>query len=163
VDKDDASGLTIVDEIKTSALDFSELSDDALGRYWAQAAVYGHFLCTARQLDRIILQLTYYQTTTKQITRQQWPLPAADLAEYYQALLHDYAGWVIFRHQLKQERDASLTPLTFPFGDFRPQQREFAAAGVQDDPYPAAVVCSSPHGHRQNHGDAVPRREGDAR
>ncbi len=128
VDKDDASGLTIVDEIKTSALDFAELSDDALGRYWAQAAVYGHFLCTDRQLDRIILQLTYYQTTTKQITRQQWPLPAADLAEYYQALLHDYAGWVIFRHQLKQERDASLTPLTFPFGDFRPQQREFAAA-----------------------------------
>lgn len=125
---DPATGTLVVEEIKTSALDFADLTDDALGRYWAQAAVYGHFLCTARELDHIILQLTYYQTTTKHITRQQWPLSAADLADYFTTLTTDYAGWLAFRQTLKKERDASIAELAFPFGHFRPQQREFSAA-----------------------------------
>lgn len=128
VDVDDDSGLTVVDEIKTAEDDFADLTNDALGRYWAQVAIYGHFLCADRDLTQIILQLTYYQTTTKKITRTQWPFSAAELTEYFETLVHDYESWIIFRDELREKRDASIKELAFPFGHFRPQQREFAAA-----------------------------------
>ena len=44
---------------------------------------YGHMYCQQEQLSEITLQLTYYQTTTKQITRQERHFTEAALAEFY--------------------------------------------------------------------------------
>lgn len=43
---------------------------------------YGHMYCQQEQLSEITLQLTYYQTTTKQITRQERHFTEAALAEF---------------------------------------------------------------------------------
>ena len=66
-----ADGLKCVDdipsqiiEIKTSSLEFEELSANTLELYWAQAKIYAHIIMEKEGLSELSLKLIYVQTTT---------------------------------------------------------------------------------------------------
>lgn len=117
---------TLVDEIKTSAPAFKDLSDDALTRYWGQTKFYAWLLCEKLDQDQITGQLTYYQTTTDQITRTQKTWTRSKLKTFVQDVLDRYEYWLHLRSSWCQTRDQAARELSFPYPHFRPQQRQFA-------------------------------------
>ncbi len=122
------TGQVVIDEIKTSEPAFEELPPEKVELFWYQAMCYGHMYCQQEQLSEITLQLTYYQTTTKQITRQERHFTEAVLAEFFTDLMKRYEQWVIFKEEWRILRNKSLKNLSFPYGEYRKGQRELAVA-----------------------------------
>lgn len=125
---DSSHSRVIIEEIKTSARDWADVTQNTKDRYWAQARVYGHFLCDKRDLPEVELDLIYYQTNTDQITRFTEVATAEALADYFQDLLNDFGDWLKMRSDIIAARDVSIEPLVFPFPAYRKGQRELAAA-----------------------------------
>lgn len=124
----DAENRTVIDEIKTSEPAFSELLEEQIEMYWYQVMCYGHIYCQQENLAAITLQLTYYQTTTKEITRQEKDFTKAELKDFFDDLTQKYEQWLIFRANWRKLRNRSLQQLTFPYGEYRAGQRELAVA-----------------------------------
>ncbi|EOL45886.1 ATP-dependent DNA helicase [Enterococcus caccae] len=124
----DAKNRTVIDEIKTSEPAFSELRKEQVDMYWYQVMCYGHIYCQQEDIETIVLQLTYYQTTTKDITRQEREFTKAELKEFFDSLTQKYEQWLIFKANWRKIRNQSLKQLPFPYGDYRSGQRELAVA-----------------------------------
>ncbi|WP_461226004.1 ATP-dependent DNA helicase [Lacticaseibacillus suihuaensis] len=125
----DTSGATpVIEEIKTSARDWADVTQNTKDRYWAQARIYGHFLCLDRGWDKVQLDLIYYQTATDEVTRFSEVQRAPDLALFFEDLIADWADWLRMRSDIVAARDASIHGLSFPFGAYRKGQRELAVA-----------------------------------
>lgn len=130
-----ADGVTLADttatieEIKTSDTDFDKLSENTLTLYWAQAKLYAHLLFTKLpDLTKITITLTYFQTTTETVTQTDQTLDRDQAAAFFQQVIDEYVTWLKFRDDLRARRDPTIKTLTFPFGQYRPGQRELAVA-----------------------------------
>lgn len=118
----------VVEEIKTSARAWEALPQNTKDRYWAQARVYGHFLCTDRDLDSIEIDLVYYQTSNDKVTRFTEHHTAQELADDFADLIAEFADWLKLRSDIITRRNASIPDLSFPFPQYRAGQHELAAA-----------------------------------
>ncbi|MFD1484401.1 ATP-dependent DNA helicase [Lacticaseibacillus baoqingensis] len=121
----------IVEEIKTSARAWEQLPQNTKDRYWAQARVYGHFLCQDRDLAEITLDLVYYQTSNDQVTRFSETHSAQALSLMFDDLLAEFADWLKMRSDIIQTRNASIATLAFPFPEYRKGQYELASAAYK--------------------------------
>ncbi|GAF41916.1 DNA helicase [Agrilactobacillus composti DSM 18527 = JCM 14202] len=118
-----------IDEIKTSETLFAQLEPGTLALYWGQVKFYGYlFLATHPDLDSITLQLTYYQTLDKDITRTQQTYTRAELEAFALPIIADYAGWLVFEANWQAKRQQAAQQLKFPFPAFRNQQRSLATS-----------------------------------
>lgn len=124
----DDKNRTVIDEIKTSEPAFSELLEEKIDMYWYQVMCYGHIYCQQEELDKVTLQLTYYQTTTKEITRQEKEFTKSELKIFFDDLTQQYEQWMIFKANWRTIRNQSLQKMTFPYGDYRTGQRELSVA-----------------------------------
>ncbi len=119
----------LIEEIKTSDQAFDELTDNTRTLYWGQVQVYGYLLLKDHpDLDQVTLQLTYFQVTTEKTTKEQRVMHRAELDQFFQELITEYDYWLTLRADLRQQRNASITDLPFPFPAFRPGQHDLAAA-----------------------------------
>lgn len=118
----------IIEEIKTSAREWGALPQNTKDRYWAQARVYGHFLCQDRDLTGIDLDLVYYQTSNDKVTRFSEHHTAQELADDFADLLAEFGDWLKMRSDIVTTRDESIADLEFPFPAYRAGQRELAVA-----------------------------------
>ncbi|EOI01770.1 helicase [Enterococcus moraviensis ATCC BAA-383] len=119
---------TVIDEIKTSEPAFSELLDEQIDMFWYQVMCYGHIYCQQNDLETITLQLTYFQTTTEEITRQEKEFTKEELKIFFDDLTQKYEQWLIFKANWRKTRNRSLQKLSFPYGEYRAGQRELAVA-----------------------------------
>lgn len=117
----------LVEEIKTSARAFDHLDQNTIDRYWAQAFVYGHYLCKQRELDGIDFDLIYFDTRHKEREDHKQHKTAAELADFYRELIAQFAIWMQMRADIIKERNATAQDLQFPFPEFRAGQRQFSA------------------------------------
>ncbi|MFC6169437.1 ATP-dependent DNA helicase [Loigolactobacillus jiayinensis] len=117
-----------IEEIKTSDLDFTELSENTLRLYWGQAQVYGYILAVQQELIDVTLQLTYFQTTTETITTKTKVLSRTELTDFFQQLIAEYEEWLVLRDQWRAQRNQTVKQVTFPFPAYRQGQRELAVA-----------------------------------
>lgn len=117
----------LVEEIKTSDLDFEALPESTSQLYWAQAQVYAYLLMHQEEnLAEVTLQLTYVQTPDETITTKTKPYTKQEAAAFFSALITDYQEWLALRHKLDQQRINSAQALKFPFPNYRPGQRQLA-------------------------------------
>ncbi|MFD2306203.1 ATP-dependent DNA helicase [Enterococcus termitis] len=124
----DENDRTVIDEIKTSEPEFSELPEEQIDMYWYQVMCYGHIYCQQNELEEITLQLTYFQTTTEEITQKTKTFSKQELYLFFEELIRKYEQWVIFKANWRTIRNQSLKTLPFPYGDYRKGQRELAVA-----------------------------------
>lgn len=116
----------LIEEIKTSARAFANLDQNTTDRYWAQAFVYGHFLCQERELRAVTIDLIYFDTRHNEAEHHKQDKTAAELAEFYRQLLATFTMWMQMRADIITTRNASAQELEFPFPAFRDGQRQFA-------------------------------------
>ena len=130
-----ADGLKCIDdipsqivEIKTSSLEFEELSANTLELYWAQAKIYAHILMEKEGLSELSLKLIYVQTTTNVTTEKIQIISKNKAKDFFNKVIESFTNWIKLQHQLKKERDLSINNLDFPFSSYRQNQYEFATA-----------------------------------
>lgn len=130
-----ADGVTLteqaasIEEIKTSETVFDQLSDNTLTLYWAQVKIYAYLLMNKEtDLDQVTLTLTYFQTNTETTTQTDQVITRAEAQDFFEQVITEYVTWLKFRADLRARRDPTIQALSFPFGAYRPGQRELAVA-----------------------------------
>ncbi len=136
----------IVDEIKTTNVPMEAITESFQEVHWAQAQCYGYFLCIQRDLERIGVRLTYYQTETEEIKRFTRNFSKEDLQQFYEGLLEQYVEWARWQAEWKEIRNHTIGTLPFPFPSYRKGQREMAVAVYRTILSKARLYCQAPTG-----------------
>ena len=106
--------LVTVDEIKGVFQDVN-LLEQPVGVHLAQAKCYAYITALQRQLSEISVQMTYCNLDTEEIRRFREHYSFGELKEWFEALIAAYEKWADFQYRAKQERNASIAKLEFPF------------------------------------------------
>ncbi|MBR6954289.1 MAG: ATP-dependent DNA helicase [Clostridia bacterium] len=100
---------------------------EAVPAHRAQAVIYGHMLCLRDSLPRVEVRVVYVDRSGGVLAA----FPETMTAEACAAVFDSFREpWLRRRERLKahaDRRDTSLRHLGFPFGAWRPGQRELAA------------------------------------
>ncbi|KRL01844.1 helicase C-terminal domain-containing protein [Liquorilactobacillus capillatus] len=115
-------------EIKTSALNFDDLSLAKQNLYWAQLKMYAAILIKDTKLKQIKLELIYVQTSNEQITHKYAILTKKEADKFFNKTIAVFTEWASLKQRMFVQRNHSISKLHFPFKDYRPRQHELAAA-----------------------------------
>lgn len=118
----------VVDEIKTTAAPLHLVLEDSHPAHWAQGCLYAHIICAEQGLDAISVQLRYCNIDTEEVKTFLRPYTAAQLADFVRDLLAGYEKWARLSTDARQQRNAALQALSFPFAEYREGQRPLAVA-----------------------------------
>ncbi|EWM44704.1 DEAD/DEAH box helicase family protein [Bordetella holmesii 70147] len=141
----DAS-LGRLEEIKTYRGELSAMGANQRALHWAQAHIYGHLMCQARNLAGLSLALIYVDVQTLDETALTEWQDAPALADYFGQACERYLLWAQRQAQHRFARDAALDAMRFPHGDFRPGQRELAVAVFRAARDGRALLAQAPTG-----------------
>ena len=139
----DEAGVTVIDEIKTTAVPADDIAEDMNPCHWAQGMVYGALYGRQQGLEKLDVRLTYYQIDTDDILRFVRHFTLEELEAFLQDLLEQYAPWAQRQLAWKEQRGISLSALDFPFPAYRPGQRALAG-----EVYRACTAAPSKSGVR---------------
>jgi len=115
-------GRHVIEEIK-----LGEEGQVLIPAHRAQAAMYGHMLCAKEKLDGACLRVLYVNTHGEALACYEEEQTAKELCGEFDALCTPAAAWEERKLLHRQERDASLSGLPFPFGAYREGQKRFAS------------------------------------
>lgn len=121
----------IIDEIKTSEVQFEELEDDQIEIYFYQAMVYAYIYSLQNHLTNIQVQLTYYQTIEEETVQRRRSYEWSFLKDFFDKLIKEYHKWLVFQKNWRDQRNKTLQQMSFPYQEFRSGQRELAAAAYK--------------------------------
>lgn len=115
-------------EIKTSDVQYEQLSESMTTLYWAQAKVYAHFLMLKEPiLKSVKLTLCYVQTPDEDITTESITISKDDAKTFFNELISEYEEWLKLRTDIIKQRNQTANQMPFPFEQFRDGQRQFSA------------------------------------
>ncbi|WP_088041100.1 ATP-dependent DNA helicase [Bacillus sp. EAC] len=121
----------IIEEIKSTKRELSEISQESYPVHWAQAKVYGYFICEELQLDNIMIQLTYVSIESEEKKCFQINYTKDALNDYIRFALKKYYPFAKWKYDHIKFRNQSIKELSFPFPSFRKGQRKLAGAVYQ--------------------------------
>ena len=116
----------IIDEIKTTTKNVMDIDYDFNELHWAQAKVYAYIYSKEKNLDSIIVQLTYYNVEDfgTKFLRKEYSFH--ELREFFYDLIEKYKEWIILEKIWIDFRNDSIENFNFPFESYRKGQRELA-------------------------------------
>lgn len=145
-----------LEEIKTHRGDLSRVREAQRNLHRAQLRAYGALLCRQEKLSQIDLALIYYDVGKDKETPITETALAEDLWQELESLCVIYSGWAEQEANHRQERDQALTDLTFPFPDFRPQQRALAETVYKNSLRKQTLLLEAPTGLGKTLGTLFP-------
>lgn len=116
----------IIDEIKSTTRDLTFLEADYNHVHWAQAKCYGYFYCSDNKLEKISIQLTYYNIENEETKYFRKEYTHIKLRDFFHNLIEIYFNWAEFSIKWQNKRNASIKEMNFPFESYRKGQRELA-------------------------------------
>ena len=111
----DEAGVTVIDEIKTTAVPADDIAEDMNPCHWAQGMVYGALYGRQKGLEKLDVRLTYYQIDTDDILRFVRHFTLEELEAFLQDLLEQYAPWAQRQLAWKEQRGVSFRRWISPF------------------------------------------------
>lgn len=116
----------IIDEIKTTTKNVMDIDYDFNELHWAQAKVYAYIYSKEKDLDSIIVQLTYYNVEDfgTKFLRKEYSFN--ELKEFFYDLIEKYKEWILLEKKWIDFRNDSIENFNFPFEVYRKGQRELA-------------------------------------
>lgn len=142
----DADGVETIDEIKTTTLPAEAITGEQAPEHWAQGQVYAAIYALQNGLATMRVQLTYYQVDEERTLRFAKDYTAEELACLVTGLLTRYAPWAKRAARWKQDCQASLQTLAFPFAQYRPGQRAMAGEVYRVCRQGGQLLCQAPTG-----------------
>jgi DNA excision repair protein ERCC-2 len=117
-----------IDEIKSTSMDLSAIPETGYPVHWAQAKLYAYIFSKKEGLEKINVQLTYYQIVCEEIKRLTQSFTSDELESFVFDTLSQFAHFAELKNKHIQDRNESIQQLVFPFEQFRPGQRKLAGA-----------------------------------
>jgi DNA excision repair protein ERCC-2 len=99
--------------------------------HWAQAKFYGYIYACDHALAKIVIQLTYLELTTDQVTEFRKTFTRDELAVFFTETTAIYSDWVRQQYRWVRERNDVIRSLAFPFPKYRQGQRELAVSAYR--------------------------------
>ena len=116
--------IPVIEEIKLWQR--REPPQAAFAAHEMQAVCYGHMLCEARGIGAVVVRVVYVDRAGRVRGQFDTPLTAEECHARFQTVAEPYVRRLRMMKQHRRARDASLAALRFPFGAYRPGQREMA-------------------------------------
>ncbi|QPF72946.1 ATP-dependent DNA helicase [Roseateles sp. DAIF2] len=145
-----------LEEIKTfkGRLESQPASHRAL--HWAQLKIYGWLLCQQESLDELELALVYYDIGKQRETVFTERLGAVQLQAFFEQHCHAFLAWAERQLAHRAARDAALSALSFPFGEFRAGQRALAEGVFKTARAGRCLLAQAPTGIGKTLGTLFP-------
>jgi DNA excision repair protein ERCC-2 len=115
----------LLEEIKTVQGQWDHAADPL---HWAQARIYGFIYAQANALDKIVLQLTYLNLETGELTEFRNACMLTELSSFFEQATTIYLDWLEAYWHWCRLRDESIRAVGFPFARYRTGQRQLAVA-----------------------------------
>lgn len=116
----------VIEEIKTTTRSLDYFEDHENPIHWGQVKTYAYIYARDQDLKAINVQLTYFQVDTGKIRNFKKCFTLTELEVFFQDLVARYLQWAATIVRWEILRDESIRKLQFPFGSYRPGQREMA-------------------------------------
>jgi len=145
-----------LEEIKTYRGDLKKMPDNQRALHWAQVKIYGHLLCKERGLEKIRLALVYFDIGSQKETVLHEDHTAAGLQAYFEQQCGRFLQWAQQEMAHRAERDVQLKAMRFPYGDFRPGQRQLAEAMYRASNRGVCLLAQAPTGIGKTVGSLFP-------
>lgn len=117
--------LTYIDEIKTTYGDVHAIKEP-VGVHRAQAMCYAYTYAKQNDLERIGVRVRYVNRENENVHDFPELFTYAELSEWFDRLVNEYAKWAAWDVRWKRERDESIKQVPFPF-EYREGQRDLVA------------------------------------
>lgn len=148
--------LNRLDEVKTYRGDLDKMPANHRQLHWAQAKVYGWLICQQLQLDDVNIALVYFNIVTEQETLITERHSAAQLQAFFEAQCSIFLHWARQEVDHVQARNAALTELKFPHGEFRSGQRVLAESVYKAVSTGRCLMAQAPTGIGKTIGTVFP-------
>ena len=116
----------VIDEIKGVLRELNQIKEP-VPVHLAQAMCYAYIYAASYNLPEIGVQMTYCNMETEDIRRFRESYKADELEEWFMDLMHRYEKWARFQIEWREERNASVKQVEFPY-DYRKGQRELVSS-----------------------------------
>ncbi|CAM4258600.1 ATP-dependent DNA helicase [Comamonas aquatilis] len=126
-----------LEEIKTYRGTLDGIRPNHRALHWAQAKVYAHLLCQARQLAQINVALVYFHVGSGEETVLSSLYAADELQLFFDSQCQRYLAWARGEAAHRALRNTALQALDFPHAQFRAGQRQLAVAVYRTAASPA--------------------------
>lgn len=136
----------IIEEIKTTLYAAESLPDSLKSLHLAQAKIYAYLYCLENQLDECQIQMTYYHIEKKRESSFISDYSLDDLSDFFKDITQQYLRWLEKIVSHRKQRNSSIKNLEFPYGDFRPGQREMAVQVYRSIVHENQLIAQAPTG-----------------
>ncbi len=117
--------IPLIDEIKCVYKDVRQI-EEAEPLHLAQAKCYACMYAGPAGYKEALVQITYCNMETEEIRHITKHYKMDELAQWFEALIDQYALWADMYVKARRRRNESIETLEFPF-DYRPGQKKLAA------------------------------------
>lgn len=114
----------LLEEIKSVTRSWNHIADPL---HWAQIKLYGFIYANQNALEKIDLQLSYFEIESEQLTVFREKFSRSQLEEFVAPIIAEYLDWLREQEKWRRLRDDSIRQLNFPYGKFRHGQRALSA------------------------------------
>lgn len=119
-------GSYYIDEIK-GIMRSLERMEAPVSVHLAQAKCYAYIYAKQNDLEQIGVQMTYCQMETEEIKRFKETYTLQELEEWFLDVVKQYEKWAKFQVEWKEERNASIKRVEFPF-EYRAGQKDLVTS-----------------------------------
>src|SRR5690554_631378 len=145
-----------LEEIKTHRGDVSRIRPHQRALHRAQLRAYGALLCRQENRKSVELALVYYDTGRDKETVLTETAKADELWQELETLCGLYKAWAEQEEHHREQRDALLANLRFPFEQFRPRQRQLAETVYKNAVKGETLLLEAPTGLGKTLGTLFP-------
>ena len=118
----------IIDEIKSTIRSLEEIDEDYNQLHWAQGKCYGYMYAKEKKIEKLGIQLTYFNIESEETKKFIRLYTFEELEEFFLGLIGEYIEWANMTFYWEEVRDAAIKELSFPFRNYRKGQRKLAVA-----------------------------------
>ena len=118
-------GKCFVDEIK-GMYRRVELFEKPVFVHRAQAMCYAYIFALQNNMETIGIQMTYCNLETEQTKYFREEFSFEEIKKWFDDLMEEYGKWATFQCEMKDQRQASIKELDFPF-EYRPGQKKLVS------------------------------------
>lgn len=118
-------GKCFVDEIKGMYRKV-ELFEKPVFVHRAQAMCYAYIFALQNNMETIGIQMTYCNLETEQTKYFREGFSFEEIKKWFDDLMEEYGKWATFQCEMKNQRQASIKELNFPF-EYRPGQKKLVS------------------------------------
>jgi len=117
----------IVEEIKSTHIDFDILDETTTPSHLAQAKIYAYIFAKQEKLETLEVWLTYIDVKTRKVKQLKNVFSFKDLESFCNETINLFFDWQEKLLNHEEERLSSIEGLKFPFDKYRFNQRRMMA------------------------------------